>query len=401
MVTVKAATAGGFALALLVLAAAGCGGDGGDPAHAVAAESAPVSTSATPTETSAGEAAATDIEVGWAGRVIDWAILVGSAVEFVEANTEGLAEGKTPAPSVRGPVAKALRALADCGPYTEKEVGKPPSERLEAVKSAVESACRHYSAGAAAALDLLGGAGSHASALAGEWEEAWGKGDELIGSVAEELRDFQPANTRTLPERAGETRETRVEPEFGAVASAPVETDVEVRCWSSRDWRVLLGEMKRFTRGRIGEGTVGFAGYGAARAGRDRRRDAHARGPARSRRLERARRRVLRHADAARSGASPRRPPDVCSAARGGLLGRSVRASPGDVPVGRVPRRRRHGCGPAELRLAVAALCGSDRSGAPSLGRCHGAGGRGVGTLTAREPLAEAERRPRGRDRRT
>ena len=258
----KAATAGGFAPALLVLAVAGCGGESGDPAHAVAAdESAPVSTSTTPTDTSAGEAAATDIEVGWAGRVIDWAILIGSAVEFVEANTDGLAEGRTPAPSVRGPVAKALRALADCGHYT-KEVGKPPSERLEAVKSAVESACRHYSTGAAAALDLLGGGGSHASALAGEWEETWGKGDELIGSVAEELRDFQPANTRTLPERAGETRETRVEPEFGAVASTLVETDVEIRCWSSRDWRVLLGEMKRFTRGRIGEGTVGFAGYG-------------------------------------------------------------------------------------------------------------------------------------------
>ena len=270
---VKATGCGGCALVLVVLALAACGGgdrqDEGAPAPATT-ESSPAagSTAAVAADTTAsteetpGEAAATEPEVAWAGRVIDWAVLVGSAVEFVQANAEGLAKGKAPPAKAREPVANALRALADCRPFTQKEVGKPPSERLESVLFAVDSACQHYSAGAVAALDLLEGAGSHSPALAGEWEETWGKGDELISSVAEELRDFQPANTRTLRERAGETRASRVEPEFGAVASKHIESDVEVRCWSTRDWKVLLDEMKTFTRGRIREGTIGFAGYG-------------------------------------------------------------------------------------------------------------------------------------------
>ena len=273
---VQAARSEGGALVLLAavaLLAGGCGdGERAAETHrAVAAtdsgatdpaatDSAATATAAA-TETTPGEAAATEFEVAWAGRVIDWAIVVGSAVEFVKANTNGLAEGKSPPPRVRRPVAQALRTLADCAPTTQ-DVGKPPSERLGPVESALRSACEHYAAGAVIALDLLAGAGSDARDLADEWEQTWGKGEELIGMMSEGLREFQPANTRTLPERAGITRTSRVESEFGAVASELVDPEVEVRCWSPRDWDVLLAEMKRFTRGRIREGTIGFAGYG-------------------------------------------------------------------------------------------------------------------------------------------
>jgi hypothetical protein len=260
---VSAARSGGCALVLVALVAAGCGGrdeaaESERPvtAHAPAAEAASTTASAE----AAGEAAATEPEVAWAGRVIDWAIMAGSAVEFVEANTEALEEGKPLPLGVRQPVAQALRALAEC-PRSIDEIGRPPSERLVPVESALRLACDHYAAGAAGALELVAGAASDAQALRAEWEQAWEEGEALIRSVADGLREFQPANTRTLPERAGVTRVSRVEPEFGALASELVDADVEVRCWSRRDWEVLLGEMKRFTRGRIGEGTVGFAGY--------------------------------------------------------------------------------------------------------------------------------------------
>jgi hypothetical protein len=243
---------------LVALALAGCGGDGrrSDDRAVGAKQAAPV------TSTGSTEAPATEQEVAWAGRVIDWAILVGTAVEFANAHSEGLAHGEPPPAEVQQPLAKALRALGGCGSYAKANVGKSPSARLESVQFAVESACGHYAAGAAAALELLRGAGDHAPALVGEWEATWEKGDELMASISEELVGFQPANTRALPEKSGEALESRIEPEFGAVASALVETDVEVRCWSERDWEALMGEMKRFTNGRIGEGTVGFAGHG-------------------------------------------------------------------------------------------------------------------------------------------
>lgn len=250
--------AGCATLAALALAITGCGGEGhvSDEDVAGAKQTAPV------TSTESTEAPATEQEVAWAGRVIDWAILVGAAVEFAHAQSDGLANGEPPPAEVRQPLAKALRALSGCGPYTKANVGKSPSARLESVQFAVESACGHYAAGAAAALELLRGAGDHAPALVGEWETTWEKGDELMASISEELVGFQPANTRALPEKSGEALESRIEPEFGAVASALVETDVEVRCWSQKDWEALIGEMKRFTNGRIGEGAVGFAGHG-------------------------------------------------------------------------------------------------------------------------------------------
>jgi hypothetical protein len=249
---------GGCAITLLALVLAGCGGESGGADERSPASSTETATAA-PAESS--EAPATDPEVAWAGRVIDWAILVGSAVEVVGSSAEPLAEGKRPLPKLRGPVSEALRALTGCSRHAETEIGKAPSERLRPVRSAIDTACDHYASGAAAALQIVRGS-PDAEALAGEWESTWSDGGEVMSSISEALVRYQPANTRTLPEKSGESRESRIEPEFGAVASALVETDVEVRCWSERDWKALIAEMQRFTNGRIRAGTIGFAGHG-------------------------------------------------------------------------------------------------------------------------------------------
>jgi len=75
-----------------------------------------------------------------------------------------------------------------------------------------------------------------------------------------------PGEVRPLPVIAGDSSRSRIEPRFGRVASSLAGKRVEVRCWSQADWIRLLREEKAYTKHRIDEDTLGFAGIAGRRA---------------------------------------------------------------------------------------------------------------------------------------
>ncbi len=75
-----------------------------------------------------------------------------------------------------------------------------------------------------------------------------------------------PGEVRFLPVIAGQSAVSRIEPRFGEIASALAGKQVEVRCWSRRDWSRLLREELSYTGGSVGYSTLGFAGVDGSRA---------------------------------------------------------------------------------------------------------------------------------------
>jgi hypothetical protein len=233
----------------LALAGAGCGASG----ERADAEKAPTQRDEREA-ISLDERPATPEEVRWVGRLIDWAGVIEQPIEVVATVTT---EGASPQGDARRRLEEALATIAACETSFVDRVGEPPSERLEVVEANVDDACEHYAAGASAAERLLAGDGD-GDVLADEWEGDWAAAAELMTSVAQQVGDYQPGNARDLPVRKGVTAESRVEATFSRVASKLIDREVEVRCWSERDWGPLVREAARFSNGRIPPETPGF-----------------------------------------------------------------------------------------------------------------------------------------------
>jgi hypothetical protein len=234
---------------------AGCGG-ASSPDDAPARKAAPA-----PDRTKVNKA-----EVAWAGAVIEWTVGFSIPVESAAAAFDEVKAARTLPKGAAAELRDVLLAILNCAPTYRSKVGEPPSERLRHAGDLLEAACQKFAVGADAALQVIDGEQENSRKIfLDQWKMTWTEARDLAKSAAQELVDFQPANTRELPVAEGATLETRVEPFFGEVASAVVGTEVEARCWSPADWARLMREMKDFTGGRLHPNTVGFTGFGDQR----------------------------------------------------------------------------------------------------------------------------------------
>jgi hypothetical protein len=233
----------------------GCGG-AGSPEDAPPRKAAPA-----PDRTKVNKA-----EVDWAGTVIEWTIGFSIPVENAGAAFDEVRATRTIPNGVAVELRDVLFAILNCAPTYRSKVGKPPSERLRHAGELLEAACQKFAVGADAALQVIDGEQEDSRKIfLDQWKTTWTEARDLVKTAAEELVDFQPANTRELQVAEGSTLDTRIEPFFGEVASAVVGTDVEARCWSPADWARLMREMRDFTGGRLHPDTVGFTGFGDQR----------------------------------------------------------------------------------------------------------------------------------------
>lgn len=242
-----------LALVTGLLVACGGGGSAGDNPPRKAAPA--------PDRTKVNKA-----EVAWAGSVIEWAVGFSIPVEAATAAFDEVkAGGNLPIEAV-AQLEDLFLTILNCAPTYRSKVGDPPGDRLSRAGQLLEAACQKFAVGADAGLEIVNGEQENSRKIyLAQWKTTWNEARGLVKSAAEELVDFQPANTRELPVADGKTLDSRIEPFFGEVASGLVGTDVEARCWSPVDWSRLMREMKAFTGGRLHPDTVGFTGFGDER----------------------------------------------------------------------------------------------------------------------------------------
>jgi hypothetical protein len=148
----------------------------------------------------------------------------------------------------------ALTVASTCSADLRTSVGPPPTRRLQAALERFERACMHLERfHNAMTLAVFRGE----DYLLRQAQDEARRGGELLLRADTGL---PPGEVRPLPVIAGDSSRSRTEPRFGRVASFLAEKPVEVRCWSSADWIRLLREEKAYTKHRIDEDTLGFAG---------------------------------------------------------------------------------------------------------------------------------------------
>jgi hypothetical protein len=216
-------------IALSLLALAGCaGGDEPQPA---------------------GPGLSAD-ELRWVGDFAAWGERLGRALEDAsEAHAQGLGGGDY------GVFVQTLRTVRRCTDSLENDVGESPSDRLRSAFELLERTCRAYRGFADSQEEALRGDPGDALVRA---QTAGSRGDELllqayrrIGSL---LRD-----TRALPRRRGGDG-SRVDPLYSRVGSELAYEEVEVRCWSRREWPDVIRERSAFSNGYLNvHETLGFA----------------------------------------------------------------------------------------------------------------------------------------------
>jgi hypothetical protein len=154
---------------------------------------------------------------------------------------------------------RALAVAETCSADLASRVGPPPTERLGPALAAFERACTHLRGfHTAILLAVLRGD----SSLVREAQAEAARGGELL---LEADHGLPPGEVRSLPVIGGVSAASRVEPRLGEVASWLSGKPVEVRCWSQADWIMLLREEKAYTKHRIDEDTLGFAGIDGTR----------------------------------------------------------------------------------------------------------------------------------------
>jgi hypothetical protein len=142
--------------------------------------------------------------------------------------------------AVRGGAAfrAALRSAGSC--FGFQQAVPPAPERFNAARLASERTCRAF-----AALPAIG--------------ERWRPGDstalsdlqlavvraETLFDQAEDSVLTSLSSNRPLPARTGLVTRSRVEPRFGAVATALTGHPVTVKCWSASNWPIVEQEENR------------------------------------------------------------------------------------------------------------------------------------------------------------
>ena len=155
---------------------------------------------------------------------------------------------------------RILAPLRTCDDDFAAAVSDPPTERLAEAAGLVEAACSHWSRVAEAGLEAVrkeGGASEE------QTRQALRRAASASMLLSEKL---PPGEAQRLPIWNAKGTRSRVNGRYGQVAGQLVETNVEVRCWGKRDWRLVLREasLAHGTRLRPGE-LFGYVGLGSRR----------------------------------------------------------------------------------------------------------------------------------------
>jgi hypothetical protein len=146
-----------------------------------------------------------------------------------------------------------LEPAGSCAADLTTRVGPAPTPRLQRAYETFQLACVH--------LQRFHGA----ITLGSPAGEARAEAKRAAGILLDADQLLPPGEVRSLPVIAGITEQSRLEPRFGRIASALAGKTVEARCWSAADWHHLMREEQSYTHGKLGPGTLGFAGIGGTR----------------------------------------------------------------------------------------------------------------------------------------
>jgi hypothetical protein len=154
---------------------------------------------------------------------------------------------------------RALEPAGSCAVDLTTKVGSPPTARLQRAYDTFRLACKH--------LQRFHGAITLAinQSQDSEIDRAQAEAKRAVGLLLTADQMLPPGEVRSLPVIAGEAEQSRLEPRFGRLVSALAGKQLEVRCWSGADWHHLMREERSYTHGKLGAGTLGFAGIGGTR----------------------------------------------------------------------------------------------------------------------------------------
>lgn len=204
---------------------------------------------------------ATPAEVRWLGKVALW------SAAFARTGAEVAAFEKGPGFDTvlrghAGAVERYRRVLAPiraCGATFGSSVGRAPTQRLRDSERGFRDSCTSFRQGVDLMLRALDEQDPDVADRAREAIEEAARSSSVAAGT------LPPGEKQALPRRGGLTETSRVEPRLSRAAGVVAEKDVEVRCWSERDWRRLMVEESAYTRGKVNESVLGFASAGGAR----------------------------------------------------------------------------------------------------------------------------------------
>jgi hypothetical protein len=153
---------------------------------------------------------------------------------------------------VEGTPRRALEPAGSCAADLTTRVGPAPTPRLQRAFETFQLACVHLQR-------------FHSAITVGSLGDAQEEANRAAHILLEADQMLPPGEVRSLPVIVGESEQSRVEPRFSRIASALAGKTVEVRCWSAGDWDRLMREEQSYTHGKLGSGTIGFAGIGGTR----------------------------------------------------------------------------------------------------------------------------------------
>jgi hypothetical protein len=133
-------------------------------------------------------------------------------------------------------------SFRDCAARTARAVGEAPSRDLAPVGAALASTCgafKAYHADEDAAFK------KHDAKLYERSRVEEARGEKALSHLQEVIASYRPGQGyQALPVKTGVTDVSRVEPNFGRVASAVAGQAVRVRCWSAGDWPRIEDEAR-------------------------------------------------------------------------------------------------------------------------------------------------------------
>ena len=204
---------------------------------------------------------ATPAEVRWLGKVARWSAAfarIGTEVSRFETAPEFDRVLRGEATAV-GRYRRVLAPIRSCSSTFGAAVGRAPTPRLRDSERRFRESCAHFRDG----VDLM---------LRAVDEQDPELADDARAAIEEAAKQssiaagtLPPGEKQHLPRRGGLATVSRVEPRFSRAASRVAEKDVEVRCWSERDWRRLMVEEDAYTRGKVNQSVLGFASAGGSR----------------------------------------------------------------------------------------------------------------------------------------
>lgn len=187
-------------------------------------------------------------DLGWLKRVTRWGEQYTQQSQKIQPAYRDVFSGRRKA----GVLRDALRPLRECTQTLQNDVGAPRSDHLREAYQLLLDSCDEDRKDALALV-------AAAASATGENETAAFRANERSNRLAHRafrlIEDGLRANRR-LGIRGGVVSVSRIEPRLGRAAGKLAVQRVEVRCWSTSDWRPMVREWSAYT-GVVGD-VAGF-----------------------------------------------------------------------------------------------------------------------------------------------